>query len=286
MRLNIYSSLRAMHAVVLCCTALLANTSNADSIHQPTIAIIIDDIGHHYQNGIDLINLPYPLTLSMLPGRKYTQTLAELATLSNKEVMLHAPMENTKGLDLGHGALTSQMSEHQIKHTLRACLDAIPNVAGINNHMGSLLTTQPAVMRWVMESLQQTSLYFVDSRTSAKSIAAKIANAHAIPTATRDVFLDHQQNRNFVRQQFKKLLSKARSKGTAIAIAHPHRVTIDYLSWALPKLGERGYRIASVSGLMAIRQAETIQKQSKSRLAKLEHKQESENHSRSIASQL
>ena len=90
----------------------------AGSTSLPTVAIIIDDVGHHYQNGTDLINLPYPLTLAFLPGRKYTQALSEMAFLSNKEVMLHAPMENVQGLDLGYGGMTSHMPENEIKQTL------------------------------------------------------------------------------------------------------------------------------------------------------------------------
>ena len=225
----------------------------ADSTPLPTIAIIIDDVGHHYQNGTDLINLPYPLTLAFLPGRKYTQALSEMASLGNKEVMLHAPMENIQGLDLGFGGMTSHMSESEIKKILEKNLNAIPNVVGINNHMGSLLTSRPSTMRWVMEHLQSTNFYFVDSRTSSASIAGQMALAHAIPSASRDVFLDHQQTRKFVQSQFKKLLLIAQRQGSAIAIAHPHRVTIDYLKWALPKLGERGFRIATISGLLNIR---------------------------------
>jgi len=80
-----------------------------------------------------------------------------------------------------------------------------------------------------------------------------MALAHAIPSASRDVFLDHKQTRKFVQSQFKKLLLIAQRQGSAIAIAHPHRVTIDYLKWVLPKLGERGFRIATISGLLNIR---------------------------------
>jgi len=226
---------------------------SGSSVRQPTIAIIIDDMGNSYQNGLDVINMPYPLTLAFLPERQHTASLSKKAHERNKEIILHAPMENILGLGLGAGALTSGMSEMEIKHSLLASLGKIPYAVGVNNHMGSKLTADTQAMRWVMEQLREYPIYFVDSRTSPLSVAAKTANHYQIPHLSRDVFLDHQQTRQFVQQQFIKLLKLARKNGTAVAIGHPHRVTIDYLDWALPKLDERGFRIATVSSLWQIK---------------------------------
>ncbi len=225
----------------------------ADSIRQPTIAIIVDDMGHHLRHGRELIELPYPLTLAFLPNRKHTRTLSELAHQRGKEIMLHAPMETVGGFQLGPGALTEAMNEQEIKQSLLASLQSIPHARGINNHMGSHLTAINQAMRWVMEALQQRPVYFVDSRTSPNSVAANMAARHQIPHLTRDIFLDHKQTRKFVQQQFLKLIEVARERGTAIAIAHPHRVTIDYLRFALPRLDERGIQIATASALWQIR---------------------------------
>ncbi len=224
----------------------------AESINQPTIAIIIDDMGNQYQNGLDLVLLPYPLTLAFLPERRHTQALLRLAQQYNKEIMLHSPMENLLGLQLGKGGLHENMSEQEIKSTLANSFKAIPNMIGINNHMGSKLTTKPKIMKWVMEQVKQHPFYFVDSRTSANSVAAQTAEEYQIPNLTRDVFLDHKQTRKFVQKQFLKLIEIAKVKGTAIAIAHPHKVTVDYLSWALPKLDEKGIRLATVSAIWHI----------------------------------
>ncbi len=236
-----------------CLLALAAGGVHADSIRQPTIAIIVDDMGHHYRHGRELIELPFPITLAFLPGRKHTEALSELAHEHGKEIMLHAPMQTITGFQLGHGALTQDMDEYQLKQSLLSSLKSIPHVRGINNHMGSLLTAEPRAMRWVMEALAQQPVYFVDSRTSPLSVAAKIADRYDIPHLTRDVFLDHQQTRKFVQKQFLKLIAIARERGSAIAIAHPHRVTIDYLSFALPRLDERGIQIATASALWQIR---------------------------------
>ncbi len=235
-------------ALLLCSTLV-----QAESVNQPTIAIIIDDMGNHLKTGRQLINLPYPMTLAFLPHRKHTQDLAQYAHAVNKEVMLHMPMANTLGLALGPGGLTSGMSKLELTLTLRRAVRSIPFLQGVNNHMGSALTQRQEEMQWVMEELYNYPLYFVDSRTIASSVAEQTAERYEIPTLSRDVFLDHWQTRKAVHHQFTRLIKVAKQKGTAVAIGHPHQVTADYLEWALPRLDEEGIRIATVSGLWAIR---------------------------------
>ncbi|MEQ9545121.1 MAG: divergent polysaccharide deacetylase family protein [Marinobacter sp.] len=219
----------------------------------PTIAIIIDDMGHNLHEGKRLINLEQPVTLAFLPYRRHTVALAKLAHQKHKEVMLHAPMANTRNFGLGPGGLTPEMDKQSLKTTLRRALQSIPHVKGVNNHMGSLLTQQLQPMDWVMSELDLYPVYFVDSRTIASSIAGQVAGAYRIPTLTRDVFLDHEQTEEFVDRQFRLLIKRARENGSAIGIGHPHKVTVDYLEKNLPKLDEQGIAVATVSGLWAIR---------------------------------
>ena len=244
-----------MRCIYVLSAWILFSLSNvrADSINQPTIAIIIDDMGNHQKTGNQLINLPYPLTLAFLPYRKHTQSLAQSAHAANKEIMLHIPMENTLGLELGAGGLTSIMDKQSITITLRNAIRNIPYLQGINNHMGSELTQRKVQMGWVMKELYNYPLYFVDSRTIASSVAGNTAQQYEIPNLSRDVFLDHWQTRKSIHNQFNRLVKLAKKNGSAIAIGHPHQVTADYLEWALPKLDEQGIRVATVSGLWAIR---------------------------------
>lgn len=219
----------------------------------PTIAIIIDDMGHSLVEGERLANLDQPLTLAFLPYRRHTDSLARLAYKRHKEIMLHAPMANTRNYGLGPGGLTPDMDEQSMVTTLRRALQSIPHVQGVNNHMGSLLTQQLQPMDWVMKELFRYPLYFIDSRTIASSVAGDVAAAYQIPTMTRDVFLDHEQTEEFVDRQFKLLIKRARENGSAIGIGHPHKVTVDYLEKHLPKLDEQGIAVATVSGLWAMR---------------------------------
>ncbi|MDK9556676.1 divergent polysaccharide deacetylase family protein [Marinobacter sp. M216] len=219
----------------------------------PTIAIIIDDMGHNLQEGERLAQMDQPLTLAFLPYRRYTVPLAKLAHRRHKEIMLHAPMANTRNFELGPGGLTSDMDEKRIATTLRRALQSIPYVQGVNNHMGSLMTQKLQTMDWVMQELRQYPIYFVDSRTIASSVAGDVARAYQIPSLSRDVFLDHEQTEEFVDRQFKLLIKRARENGSAIGIGHPHKVTVDYLEKHLPELDAQGVAIATVSGLWAIR---------------------------------
>lgn len=238
-------------ALALC--AGLASGAAPGEAQAPTIAIIIDDMGHNLHEGRRLAHLDQPLTLAFLPYRRHTVQLAKLAHTKEKEIMLHAPMANTRNFGLGPGGLTPDMDERAISTTLRRALQSIPHVTGVNNHMGSLLTQQLQPMDWVMKELNRYPVYFVDSRTIATSIAGSVANAYQIPSLTRDVFLDHEQTEEFVDQQFRLLIKTAKENGTAIGIGHPHKVTVDYLEKHLPKLDEQGIAIATVSGLWAMR---------------------------------
>lgn len=219
----------------------------------PTIAIIIDDMGHHKAMGQRLVNLDVPLTLAFLPFRRHARELAEAGHQNGKEIMLHAPMANTRGVGLGAGGLSAEMSALEIGASLRRSLQSVPHVRGVNNHMGSLLTQSHDLMLPVMAELRQYPLYFVDSRTIASTVAAEVALAQHIPTLSRDVFLDHEQTEEYVDRQFQRLIELARKNGSAIAIGHPHRVTVEYLEKHLPELDEQGIAIASISGLWRLR---------------------------------
>ncbi len=248
-----------LRGLILVATAILSPLASAGELTAtsndlpPTIAIIIDDMGHNLEEGERLAALDQPLTLAFLPWRRHTQRLAQLAHDRGKEIMLHAPMANTHNFDLGPGGLTADMDEHTMTLTLRRALQSIPYVQGVNNHMGSLLTQQLRAMDWVMKELNRYPLYFVDSRTIASSVAGDVARAYSIPSVTRDIFLDHEQTEEFVDRQFQLLIKRAREKGTAIAIGHPHKVTVDYLEKHLPLLDREGIAIATISGIWAIR---------------------------------
>jgi uncharacterized protein len=221
------------------------------------IAIIIDDIGYVDTLGARAIALPDDVTFAVLPHTPFGAELAESAHRNGKEVMLHAPMSNLANMPLGPGGLTPALSKEEFVKTLSLALEAVPNLKGINNHMGSELTTLESPMRWVMETLQGRDLYFVDSYTNAASVAGHIAREANIPTLTRNVFLDNVQTHEDIDREFQRLLQVAREKGFATGIGHPYEATLEYLEKAIPTLTRMNIELVPVSEMIRLQRSAT-----------------------------
>jgi uncharacterized protein len=215
-----------------------------------TLVIIIDDIGYRLNQGRAVIDLPGKLNIAVLPYTPHGRYLAERAYQSGKEVLLHAPMSNLGNIPMGEGALTPQQDESAFKSTLDDILLQVPHARGMNNHMGSDLTSRKQQMGWVMEELLARQLYFVDSRTSNKTIAAATAGEYGVPHLSRHVFLDHDPDTVSIDLRFKEALAIVRRYGKAVVIGHPHPETIAYLRETLPQLEAMGIRLAHVSEML------------------------------------
>jgi hypothetical protein len=230
--------------------------AGADSQRQPATAtvklvLIIDDLGNNLAQGRRAIDLPGTATMAILPHRPNSKRLARQAFEQGKEVMLHVPMSNVHGNNLGAGALTMNMPAQQLVATLRDNIEAIPHVVGVNNHMGSALTSDNRAMSVVMRELQAQQLYFVDSRTSVETVAAKQAALLGLPSLERQVFLDHEINSKAIAIQFQRWLTLAQRNGVAVAIGHPHEETMNYLEQSLPALAAQGFELVTPSQLLA-----------------------------------
>jgi polysaccharide deacetylase 2 family uncharacterized protein YibQ len=226
------------------------NKNGGDSQHA-AISIIIDDLGYLKKRDMRAILLPGQITYAFLPHTPHAQELATLAHEMNKEVMLHQPMESIANSKLGPGGLMLNMTHDQFTAQLKSNLEAIPYVAGINNHMGSLLTQHPGHMRWLMQEVRNyNSLYFVDSYTTKTSILQKIADENWVPNLRRNVFLDSDRDPAKIRKHFRRLLKIARKTGIALAIGHPYPETMAVLEEELPKLNNMGIQLIPVSKLL------------------------------------
>ncbi len=213
------------------------------------IALIIDDMGNRKAAGEQALALPGNITYSFLPHTPYAHKQAIRAHELKREIMLHLPMESALGNPLGAGALTQSMPREEFLAVLKRDLDSLPYVAGVNNHMGSLLTRDPTAMRWLMGSLREADLFFVDSRTTDATVAERVAQEHLVASARRHVFLDYIQEREIVREQLAALVATARREGSAIGIGHPHPETLAVLMEELPKLQAEGIELVPVSAL-------------------------------------
>ncbi len=228
--------------------ALLATTgASAEAAPAPVITLIIDDLGYNRYWGERVIRIDAPITCAVLPHSPHSKHLARLAHGMGKEVILHAPMANTRGRPLGPGAMTEQMSELELLSKLLWNLAAVPYARGINNHMGSLLTQREQPMRWVMRELRRNDLFFVDSRTTGDSVAPELALEERVPHAVRDVFLDHERDETKIGRAFEKTIRIAREKGRAVAIGHPHPETVQFLEANVHRLRDMGISIIPAS---------------------------------------
>ena len=233
---------------IFCIFISIHATANAEKF----ASIIIDDVGNNFEHGQDIINLPAALTISILPETTYAVNLARLATKKNKEVMLHLPMQSVGHHKQSPGALDLHMTKSEFKKQLLASLNSVPYIRGVNNHMGSLLTRHPGHMNWLMSVLSKRGdLYFIDSRTTNKSIATKIAVEYEIPNLSRDFFLDPNDKDGTLREQFDQFIKKVNTRGYALAIAHPYPSTIKFLRNHLKELNEQGITLLPVSKLIS-----------------------------------
>jgi uncharacterized protein len=223
---------------------LAAKTSRA------TLILIIDDLGHRRRNGMAMVELKGKINLAVLPHTPHATELAEAGFAAGKEIMLHAPMSSARGTAVGKGGLTPQLSREEFDRILTDNIDAIPHVRGVNNHMGSELTTLPLQMGWVMQTLLRRDLYFVDSRTNAATVAAKTAADYSVPNLSRSVFLDNEIETGAIREQFRRLVTRAEKDGLAVGIGHPYLQTAAVLQAALPALKCRGIELALVSEVL------------------------------------
>lgn len=220
------------------------------------IAIIIDDIGNNRRAGERAIDIQAHLTFAVIPETQHAIRLASYAHKAGKEVMVHLPMENTMNQPLGDLALTTGLSERDVGMVFDRAVRLVPFATGINNHMGSALTQEPQAMAWLMRSVKRHKLFFVDSRTTHKSVASEMAVQENIRTASRDVFLDNDRSLYGIDKEFRRLLALAKQRKTAIAIGHPYPSTLQYLEHALPMLKDEGIRLIPVSEMLNLRLAE------------------------------
>ena len=204
----------------------------------PRVAIIIDDIGYDRGLARKFMAFDVPLTFSVLPDSPFGDILVKEIKAQGLELMLHQPMEPREypQVNPGPGALLSAMTADELIAQLERNLDGLPGVRGVNNHMGSKLTTESSRMYQVFSVIKKRGLYFVDSRSTADTICRPSAHMFQVPFAERDIFLDHFQEAPFIRKQFRLLVKEARKHGQAIAIAHPHSLTVKIFKEMLPEL--------------------------------------------------
>ena len=215
------------------------------------MAIIIDDFGYSAEAIPAFSQLSQPITFSVLPFRPYSNEAAANALSNGHQVMLHLPMEPlvaTNGTE--PAVISSEMTEKQIKDAVINALSAIPGPVGVNNHQGSKATADQRVVRAVMSVIKQRNLFFVDSRTTAKSVAAATAKQFGVRTAENNLFIDNDPEINAIKSQLRQAVKMALKQKKIIIIGHARLSTATALREMLPEIQDHGVKLVFASQLV------------------------------------
>ncbi|MBN1383477.1 MAG: divergent polysaccharide deacetylase family protein [Elusimicrobia bacterium] len=197
--------------------------------------IIIDDLGYRKDELTDFLALGIPLTYAILPFEKNSSYIAGELKKNNQEYFLHQPMEpeGYPKVNPGKAAILLDMPKEKIEKMVLKNLRNVDGVIGVNNHMGSAFTKNEKKMKEFLNIVKQKNIIFVDSYTSHKSVAYKTAISMGIPALQNEVFLDNEDNLEYILKQlslFKKLIKR---NGNCVAIGHIQK---KYLPEALSKI--------------------------------------------------
>jgi polysaccharide deacetylase 2 family uncharacterized protein YibQ len=232
---------------------------NAVPVHftdeRPKIAIVVDDLGAMHPHTERAVALPGPLTLSWFPFASNLPEQIAAASARGHEATLHMPMQSFSNstAQTGPDPLRIDLPPEVNLARLRAALDAVPDTVGLNNHMGAVATRDAALMDIVAAEARDRGMLFLDSVTIPHSVALARAEIAGVPSAARDVFIDHTAAPAVIQGQLADIEATARRLGYAIAIGHPRPHTLDALEAWLPTLAGKGFVLWPISATVALR---------------------------------
>jgi polysaccharide deacetylase 2 family uncharacterized protein YibQ len=228
-----------------------AGTKNSVGKENARLAIIIDDLGSDRPAADAIFALGYPLTISVLPNHEHSVDIANEAHRRGFQVMLHLPMQSVANETPEGRELHPGMPASEVAAMVDQFLQNVPDAAGVNNHQGSQATADAALMDELMPVLRDRHLFYVDSRTTAATVAYDEAQDFGVRSAFRNVpFLDDVAEVTAIRKQLDLALRGAREKGDAVAIGHPHPATLQALREVLPNAQAQGVRLVFASELV------------------------------------
>ena len=241
------------HAIQIHSGAVAAEQSQSGATPQngAKLAIILDDLGNDRHVADEIFDMHYPLTISVLPNHEHSQEIAQEAERRGYQVMLHLPMQAVATEKPEAQELRPGMPAGEVSKLVNQFLQDIPGAVGVNNHQGSEATSDAGLMRELMPVLRDHHLFYIDSRTTAATVAYETAQSSRVPSAFRNVpFLDDVTEVGAVRKQLELAMRSAREKGEAVAIGHPHPATLQALREVLPKTQSEGVQLTFASELV------------------------------------
>jgi len=196
-------------------------------IKKPKLVIIIDDIA--FKHEVNMIKeIPFHITPSFFPPTKRHPN-TPLYAKKFPVYMVHVPMQALHFAHPEPNTMNINWSYWQIKQRIEEIKKDFPKARFINNHTGSKFTSNYKSMNYLFNVLKEENLGFVDSKTTPNTKSAVVEKNYKIPLFSRDIFLDNIENSQYIRNQLKKAIKIAKKRGYAIAIGHPHKITLTTL---------------------------------------------------------
>ncbi len=224
----------------------------ADPKH-PRIAFIIDDIGAYNIGAYELKKLGIPITASVLPDSPHAMEEAKWLSKYNLKSLIHLPMQPKKDVNNysdHQKVITMTSSLTEIGDLIKRARKIVPDANGINNHQGSLVTSDRNMMKKILSVIKNEGMYFIDSKTDFDSLAWETARDMSVKTAVRDVFLDHTRSYEHSMFQIRRLVEIAKKTGKGIAIGHPFDTTFSAIADSLKFIRSSGVEIVFVNQLI------------------------------------
>ena len=217
--------------------------------HKGTLIFVFDDAGHNLKQLEPFLKLPFPCTIAVLPGLEYSGEAARRVRAAGKEIILHQPMQAINlSMDPGPGAIKQGMTVDQVKTIVRRNLAEVGPVSGLNNHEGSLITADKAMMGAILAVARERGIYFLDSRTNAATQAPAVARETMMTIWERSVFLDNAQDRASIEEAVNSGMKIAERKGAAIMIGHIWSADLaGILNEMYPELVSQGYSLSTIA---------------------------------------
>jgi len=184
-----------------------------------------------------------------LPFKPFSTEAARLAHSKNKDVIVHMPMEphNKADYSLEEKTLLTTMDRDKVLNMLDQAFESVPYACGVSNHMGSMATENARLMKIVLGYLRKREMFFLDSLVTPRSVCRKLAQSLKLRYAQRDVFIDNESDRVYIRAQLVKLSVMAKNRGVAVGIGHDRVNTIAVLRGVIPEFRAQGYEFVNLS---------------------------------------
>jgi polysaccharide deacetylase 2 family uncharacterized protein YibQ len=245
-------------AVVIIVFIIILYKAPAKSRHEAQVAFVLDDWGYSLNNIDALFQIDRPVTLAVLPHLRYSKEISDMVQKYGRgyDLILHLPLESKSGKAPERDTIRRNMQKERVLSILKDDIESIPGIIGVSNHQGSRATENREIMTIILEELKKRDLFFLDSRTTPVSVCGNISKKIGLKHAERSVFLDlaqqkeEKQHRAYIKKQIRELINTAKTRGSAIAIGHDKKITIEVIKDSIPEIEKENIKIVPLKRLV------------------------------------